>query len=73
VIAALAESPVEYRIRGLTRDAARPGRPAELKAQGVEMVSVELKEVEAIAQAYRGADVVFVRRMWIDLSSPFLF
>lgn len=67
VIAALAESTADYRIRGLTRDASRPGRPAELKKQGVTMVSVELKEVEAIAKAYEGADVVFVSREVFDL------
>lgn len=61
VIAALAESDVAYRIRGLTRDATKPGRAEELQAQGVQMFSVELKEVEAIAKAYEGADVVFVR------------
>lgn len=50
-----------YRMRGLTRDASKP-KAAELEKLGVEMISIDLKpgNEEAMREAYKGADVVFV-------------
>lgn len=50
-----------YRMRGLTRDASKP-KALELEKMGVEMISIDLKpgNDEAMRQAYKGADVVFV-------------
>jgi len=48
-------------MRGLTRDASKP-KALELEKMGVEMVSIDLKpgNEEAMREAYKGADVVFV-------------
>lgn len=58
IIHALSESPNEYRVRAITRD---PNKPAaqELKKQGCELVAGDLDDPASIAQAFRGAQIVF--------------
>ncbi|KAJ7657810.1 NAD(P)-binding protein [Mycena polygramma] len=66
VIQALAESDKPYRIRGFTRDVAKPAADA-LKKQGVEMVAVNLvaENKEAVYRAFSGADFAFlVTNFW---------
>jgi len=61
VIKALSESDKPYRIRGFTRDVAKPAAEA-LKKQGVEMVAVNLvvENKEEVYKAFAGADYAFV-------------
>ena len=63
VIRFLSESPKPYRIRALTRDATKPNAK-RLAEQGVEVVSVSLdaENKAKVIEAYKGADIVFVRR-----------
>ncbi|KAJ7657808.1 NAD(P)-binding protein [Mycena polygramma] len=66
VIKALAESDKQYRIRGFTRDVAKPAAEA-LKKQGVEMVAVNLvvENKDAVYRAFAGADFAFlVTNFW---------
>ncbi|KAJ6490218.1 NmrA-like protein [Mycena vitilis] len=66
VIKALAESDKQYRIRGFTRDVAKPAAEA-LKKQGVEMVAVDLvvENKDAVYRALAGADFAFlVTNFW---------
>ncbi|KAJ6490211.1 NAD(P)-binding protein [Mycena vitilis] len=66
VIKALAESDKQYRIRGFTRDVAKPAAEA-LKKQGVEMVAVNLvvENKDAVYRAFAGADYAFlVTNFW---------
>jgi len=61
VIQALAESDRPYRIRGLTRDVAKPAAQ-KLVSQGVEMVgvSITLDNAEAVYKAFAGANIAFI-------------
>jgi uncharacterized protein YbjT (DUF2867 family) len=62
VINALVESDKPYRVRGFTRDAAKPAAQ-ELVKLGVEVVVVSLvvENKEEVYKAFVGADVAFVR------------
>jgi uncharacterized protein YbjT (DUF2867 family) len=61
VIKALSESDKPYRIRGFTRDVAKPAAEA-LKKRGVELVAVNLvlENKEEVYKAFVGADYAFV-------------
>jgi uncharacterized protein YbjT (DUF2867 family) len=48
-----------YRVRGLTRDPAKPAAQA-LQRKGVEVVRCDLDDAESIAQAVQGAHTLFV-------------
>ncbi|KAJ7157877.1 NAD(P)-binding protein [Mycena crocata] len=70
VIKALAESDKDYRIRGFTRDAAKPAAEA-LKNQGVEVVqlSIVLDNAKKVHTSFAGANVVFlVTNFWEHLN-----
>ena len=61
VIRELQSSDLAYRIRALTRDPLKP-KALELKKMGCQVISIDIKAgaMEEIAQAYKGADAVFV-------------
>ncbi|KAJ7780948.1 NAD(P)-binding protein [Mycena metata] len=66
VIKALAESNKEYRIRGFTRDVTKAAAET-LKAQGVDMVAVNLtvEHKDEVYRAFSGADFAFlVTNFW---------
>jgi uncharacterized protein YbjT (DUF2867 family) len=66
VIKALVESDRAYRLRGLTRDPAKP-TARELANQGVEMVGVLLTvdNKPAVPKAFEGANIVFVSHRFL--------
>ncbi|KAJ7800700.1 NAD(P)-binding protein [Mycena olivaceomarginata] len=71
VIKALSESDKPYRIRGFTRDVAKPAAEA-LKKRGVELVAVNLvlENKEEVYKAFVGADYAFlVTNYWEHMNS----
>ena len=68
VVRFLVDSPKTYRIRALTRDATKP-HAQRLAEQGIEVVSVNLTadNKAKIAEAYSGADVVFVSLKFVGV------
>jgi uncharacterized protein YbjT (DUF2867 family) len=64
VVRYLINSTSPYRIRALTRDATKPSA-TKLAEKGIEVVSVNLTvdNKAKIVEAYRDADVVFVRSL----------
>ncbi|KAJ7232451.1 hypothetical protein B0H12DRAFT_192213 [Mycena haematopus] len=70
VVRALADSPKPYRVRGFTRDAAKPAA-LELAKLGVEVVVVSLvvENRDEVFKAFAGADFAFlVTNFWEHLS-----
>ncbi|KAJ7481888.1 NAD(P)-binding protein [Mycena latifolia] len=65
VARALIASDKPYRLRGLTRDAAKPAAQ-EFAAQGVEIVGVDLRadKPEDALKAFSGADLAFAMTNW---------
>ena len=61
VIRELAKSDKPYRLRGLTRDATKPAAQ-ELVKQGVEVytANIVVGNEEAVKDAFKGGDVIFV-------------
>ncbi|KAJ7184431.1 NAD(P)-binding protein [Mycena filopes] len=71
VITALADSTHPYRIRGFTRDVAKPASVA-LAERGVEMVALDLvvENREAVYEAFTGADFAFlVTNFWEHMNA----
>jgi uncharacterized protein YbjT (DUF2867 family) len=59
VVDHLIASNKEYRIKGVTRDPTKSSGQ-NLKSKGVEAIKADLKNVDEISSAIKGADVVFV-------------
>jgi nucleoside-diphosphate-sugar epimerase len=62
----------EWRIRGLTRNVSG-SRAKQLSAQGVEMVAMDLDDLDSIARAFSGANVIYgVTDFWKPMTDPAL-
>lgn len=72
VVRELARSDKTYRVRGLTRDAAKPAA-VKLKELGVEVHQVDLvvENAQAVKEAFKGAYAAFlVTNFWEHMSAP---
>lgn len=57
----------EYRIKGVTRDPTKSSGQ-NLQSLGVEAIKADLKNVDEISSAIKGADVVFVSPQYTALT-----